>query len=74
MIEQKPQLTESIFNSPDCPEWARWAAVDSDGVGHVFNRKPDKGLLYWSIDRVKGVHIGMYYPSDWENSLIKRQL
>lgn len=74
MIENRTKLTEEIFNSPDCPEWARWAAVDSDGVGHVFDGKPDKELYYWSLSRVKGVHIGMYDPSDWENSLIERQL
>ena len=74
MIEKSPKLTEDIFNSPDCPEWARYAAVDADGSGHVFDGKPDRGLLYWRCDYINGTYIGMYDASDWQNSLIERPI
>ena len=74
MIEKSPKLTEDIFNSPDCPEWARWAAVDADGSGHVFDGKPDRGLLYWRCYHVNGTYIGTYDASDWQNSLIQRPI
>ena len=66
------KLTTNIFSRPDCPEWARWAAVDANGSGHVFDGKPDRGLLYWRGYYVNGTYIGMYDASDWQNSLIER--
>lgn len=67
-----PKLTVDIFDRPDCPEWARWAAVDADGSGHVFDGKPDRGSLYWRGYYVNAIYIGDYDPTDWQNSLIER--
>lgn len=67
-----PKLTVDIFDRPDCPEWARWAAVDADGSGHVFDGKPDRGSLYWRGYYVNAIYIGRYDVSDWQNSLIER--
>lgn len=30
------QLTQAVFDTPDCPEWALSAAVDGDGVGTYY--------------------------------------
>lgn len=67
-----PKLTVDIFNHPDCPGWAKWAAVDANGLGHVFDGKPDRGLLYWRGYYVNAIYIGDYDPTDWQNSLIER--
>lgn len=67
-----PKLTVDIFDRPDCPEWARYAAVDADGAGHIFDGKPDKGSLYWRDYYVNATYIGRYDVSDWQNSLIER--
>lgn len=67
-----PKLTVDIFNRPDCPEWAKWAAVDADGAGHIFDGKPDRGSLYWRDYYVNATYIGRYDASDWQNSLIER--
>ena len=34
------KLTQEVFTRPDCPKWANWAAVDSDGVAFWFEEKP----------------------------------
>ena len=67
-----PKLTVDFFNRPDCPEWARWAAVDADGAGHIFDGKPEEGSLYWRDYFVNATYIGRYDASDWQNSLIER--
>lgn len=35
-------LTQEIFNSPDCPVWAEWSAVNEDGSCWVFSHKPER--------------------------------
>lgn len=67
-----PKLTVDIFNHPDCPGWAKWAAVDANGSGHVFDGKPDRGLFHWRGYYVNAIYIGDYDPTDWQNSLIER--
>lgn len=34
------KLTEAVFSMPECPTWAQYAAVDSDGVVTVFDNVP----------------------------------
>ena len=65
---EHPKLTVDIFNRPDCPEWAQYAAVDADGSGHVFVNKPERGVLSWR----RCSYIGVYDASGWEDSLIER--
>lgn len=40
MTKQLTKLTEAVFSMPECPEWAQYAAVDSDGVVTVFDGVP----------------------------------
>ena len=35
-----PKLTAKVFDRPDCPKWANYAAVDRDGIGRVFECEP----------------------------------
>ena len=38
------KLTTEVFDRPDCPEWAKYAAVDDDGIACYFSVKPT--ILY----------------------------
>lgn len=72
---QLPKLTAEVFNRPDCPEWAKYAAVSSDGRCLVCREYPiliggrrwANPESYWekTID-------GKFDTTDWQNSLIKR--
>ena len=66
-----PKLTVDIFDRPDCPECAKWAAVDECGDAYVYDTKPVKQSEDWHTDE-GGDFIGEYDPADWQNSLIER--
>lgn len=73
------KLTVDVFDRPDCPEWANYAAVDPNGHAYFYNNRPSKDESEWdyfnrltSIDN-RYVRIDYNFDaSDWENSLIKR--
>ena len=69
-----PKLTADIFNRSDCPEWAKWAAVDRSGECFVYSRKPIEREDVWCYERGNFCYIGDYDASDWRNSLIKRPI
>lgn len=73
-IEQKPELTVEVFDREDCPEWARWAAVDPCGEAFYYESKPRIKDDIWVNKKVTKVrHIsGSYYSSDYKHSLIER--
>lgn len=57
-----PKLTVDIFDRPDCPEWAQWAAVDECGDAYVYDTKPVKQSEDWHTDE-GGDFIGEYDKS-----------
>ena len=71
--KQLPKLTTEVFDRPDCPEWANYAAVDRDGIGRVFELEPmaeeDGWYNFGSEERIGG---GRFDASDWQYSLIER--
>ena len=67
-----PKLTADIFNRPDCPEWAKWAAVDKSGECFVYSTKPAENEKVWVYECDDFCYIGDYDSSDWRNSLIAR--
>jgi hypothetical protein len=72
---QLPKLTAEVFNCPDCPEWAKWAAVDRNGIGYFFPSKPSLHPSLWvnhSTDKCAVPIFGKFDTSDWQNSLIER--
>lgn len=76
---QLPKLTEEVFNRPDCPAWAQWAAVDEYGMVWLTAKKPNVVMIAgkangWSTGGGSYTHWSpmMFDPSDWKNSLIKR--
>lgn len=34
------KLTKDVFNYPECPKWANYAAVDSDGLTYWYEFCP----------------------------------
>lgn len=72
-FEEKPDkipvLSRDIFKLPDCPKWARYAAVDRDGNAHVFEYKPRPRLDEW-CDGGESQCIGYYRTMDWGNDYV----
>lgn len=74
---KKPKLTTDVFDREDCPEWARYAVVNSNGTLIFFGDKPTfEGEDYgcWSCSYCPYKHIRgiVFDSSDWKNSLIER--
>ena len=72
---QLPKLTVAVFDHPDCPEWAKYAAIDKDGEGFYYEDKPEcYGETAAWFCRCKRSFIikGVYDASDWRHSLIER--
>ncbi len=69
---QLPKLTAEVFNRPECPEWAQWAAVDESGMAFYYYEKPyERKHTFHSWDRTKSID-DKFDASDWKNSLIER--
>lgn len=78
-----PKLTAEVFDLPNCPSWARYAAVDSDGIGMFYADRPVAGNVGWiypddSYHRTTVIFTADdrdYRPfdaTDWKHSLIQR--
>ena len=75
---QLPKLTAEVFDRPDCPEWAKYAAVDSNGAGYYYSEKPfilsdsfGWGMVCSENNRSEFISYE-FNNSDWQNSLIER--
>lgn len=69
-----PKLTAEVFDRPDCPVWAKYAAVDECGSVRLFSDAPWLGASCWNwshgeVTQLFGVK---FDASDWQNSRIKR--
>lgn len=76
---QLPKLTAEVFDRPDCPEWAKYAAVDENKSAYWFECKPQaKNTGFWvnRFNRDRSIRYqqipGAFYSADWQNSLIER--
>ena len=70
---QLPKLTAEVFDRPDCPEWAKYAAVDSNGDTYYFEQEPYIDAGQWKSENIKWQYIYCTFdPTDWQNSLIER--
>jgi hypothetical protein len=77
---QLPKLTVEVFDRPDCPKWAMYAAVTPHGSLLFFAEKPiivknENNFEKWNTDK-NWYYGGMGYfdTSDWQNSLIERPI
>ena len=75
----RPKLTVDVFSSPQCPDWAKYAAVDADGVAWYYGHKPIIGKCRWGTPGHTEVHAiydsckyARFDATDWEHSLIER--
>lgn len=74
---QLPKLTSEVFDHPDCPTWAKWAAVDNNGSAQWYGKRPvfntHNNMWYPECTdyRIYAIE-GKYDASDCENSLIER--
>ena len=70
-------MTADVFSRNDCPDWARFAAVDPDGLGWWFSTAPivEVGQFgtYWTCDG-ESQACGWYDDSDWRSSAVVRNL
>lgn len=69
--DERPVLTRDVFKLPNCPEWARYAAVDEDGRAHVFECKPKSWTYCWRSNG-ESQYIGDYRTINWENDYVVR--
>ena len=71
---QLPKLTVEVFDRPDCPEWAEFAAVDYYGNAFFFEGKPfnDAGRWYQKKGLCNPVYFGCFDKTNWFDSLIER--
>lgn len=59
----KKKLTQEVFKRDDCPKWAKWAAVDSDGIAYWYEKKPipgnygTLGVLYYGSKKCMWMRI-----------------
>lgn len=69
-----PKLTAEVFNRPDCPEWAQYAAVDKCGYVRLFSHSPwlSESCWNWANGEVTQLFGVTFDASDWQKSRIKR--
>lgn len=46
-------LTKEVFSRPDCPKWAKYAAVDFNGTAFWYEEKPNLGGYAGTFWRAK---------------------
>lgn len=71
---QLPKLTAEVFDRPDCPEWAQYAAVDVQGLAYWYHHSPvaDERIGVWKVWGTDRQLIGFFDSSDWQNSIVER--
>lgn len=67
-----PKLTAAVFDRPDCPEWARFAAVDYNGEGWWYSEEPKLEDMQFTTVGGRSFIAGEFDASRWRNSLIER--
>lgn len=72
-----PKLTAEVFSRPDCPKWAKYAALSGGGWLSFYEDKPrmskDEYPKRWlNYDRWYPVEGAKFDATDWQNSLVER--
>lgn len=75
-VAKLQKLTDEVFNRPDCPEWANYAAVDKDGTARFHADEPIVPTMldgeWWCSIGNDSLIDGKFDATDWQNSLIER--
>lgn len=71
---QFPKLTAEVFDRPDCPKWAKYAAVDKSGIAFFYEYKPVcTGTCYQSTGKTEVIDSSIQWDAtDYQNILIER--
>lgn len=77
-VANLPKLTAEVFDRPDCPEWAKYAAVDGCGRGFYYEAfpRPHKQGRFFLLSTVYGKSQripGKFDGANWINSIVIRQ-
>ena len=71
-----PNLTESVFDLPDTPEWAQYAFVTNSGRAFFCEESPQvspNGVTWAWRKYAKTCEVpGVWDETDWKNSIVKR--
>ena len=78
--EKRYILNEKVFELDGCPNWAQYAAVNEDGSAYFYRHLPFlKTHAYKCVDSTPWncymritKDVGIFDPTDWQHSLIKR--
>lgn len=71
--EPLPKLTAEVFSLLECPEWARYAAVDANGLAYYYSDKPTRKCTgYHTPNNTQCISVYAFDAADWKNSLIER--
>ena len=62
------KLTNKVFTREDCPEWAKYAAVNSSGCGFWFETRCNLSKI---PNNIKHKYIGTFSGKGWQNSWIE---
>lgn len=77
LAEKLPVLTAEVFDRPDCPSWAQYAAVDSSGHASYYEKFPVRLRGFFFLSNVEGrsqMIDGRWDASHWENSTVARKV
>ena len=70
-----PKLTAEVFDRPDCPYWAKYAAVDKCGMAFYYQDFPTRLSTFFLLSNQNGKSEeikGKFNNHEWYNSLIER--
>ena len=78
--EKRYVLNEKVFELDGCPDWAQYAAVNGDGTAYFYRHLPFlkthsyacKDSTPWHCYMRITKDVGIFDPTDWQNSLIER--
>lgn len=70
------KLTAAVFDMSECPKWAKYAVVNSDGVSYWYESRPFLNFEHttWGIE-AKYMYARIpasFDSSDWKNSIVQK--
>ena len=63
-------LSTAVFDLPECPKWAKYAAVDDDGKAFWYSEEPSANAYWGTLGGDVKLIPGVFDSSDWRNSLL----
>lgn len=70
---KKKTLDQSVFNLPECPDWAECAAVDMAGKAFYSEKPPIATKEGWLLVSIYRDFDNYYDSTNWKDSIIQRK-